>query len=316
MRLLFITRSLLIYSFGVFTALALVHAFPSFVCAAPAPVSQNLLTRAAAVAAAEAASAAACAANPPAAEVIIPCAPPLPPVELPCATSPEAQPARHVFFDIGTNDGGSVANFLTGRGLLKTDTGTEAVAHKESGYKDRPLWHVIAVEANPKWAAGLHAQCARYLAGGVVASCKVLSAALGTADGNTTLYLDTPSGSLGASILKGSQSVKSTGYATPVRLLDVLSLFRDVFPLRPQDIATVKLEVEGVEYDVLNRAMANGLIALWDEFYVEWHSGSQFVLGGTPEGIKAEGTQRVLIEQIKQITVQPKGWNLEAKQWE
>ncbi len=67
----------------------------------------------------------------------------------------------------------------------------------------------------------------------------------------------------------------------------------------------------------MQRAIANGLVALWDELYVEWHAESGFVLGGTRAGEKAACTQKSLVEAFRTVAVtQPPGRFLEAKPWE
>ena len=241
--------------------------------------------------------------------------PPPPPVVLPCPGSADAQAPRSLFFDVGTNDGGSLVSFLLKRGLMRED-GAVPLVHMESGLRDRPKWHVVAVEANPRWAPILRAKCASYVAAGITASCEVVSAALTTFDGNATLHFDTPGGSLGASILAESNSVRSKGLSAQVPAMDVLTLFKQL-PPRRQDNCVVKVDIEGAEYDVLQRAIANGLVALWDELYVEWHAKSGFVLGGTRAGEKAACTQKSLVEAFRTVAVtHPPGWYLEAKPWE
>jgi FkbM family methyltransferase len=273
--------ALLIFTAGAFAALLLVALVPATLGLSHAPPPPRAGARGGA-ACAPCEAAPACPSPPP----------PPPPRVLPCAADPAAQPRRHVFFDIGTNDGSSIEQFLYGRGLLKADSGEAAERHRGVGLGERPQWHIIAVEANPRFAEPLRARCARYVAGGVAASCVVVAAALTTAEGNVTLSFDKPGGSLGSSIEAASRSVKAPAGAVAVRGMDVLTLFSEVFALRPQDFAIVKIDIEGSEYGVLNRAMVHGLCALWDEVRVEWHSRSEFVLGGTPEGLKAEATER------------------------
>jgi len=241
---------------------------------------------------------------------------------LPCAADPAAAPRRHVFFDIGTNDGSSVEQFLYKRGLLRADGAAGAERHTGVGLGERPQWHVVAVEANPRFVAPLRERCARYNAGGVTASCTVVAAALTTADGNVTLAFDKPGGSLGASIEGASRSVAAAAGGARVRAMDVVTLFTSVFALRAQDFSVVKIDIEGSEYAVLQRAMVHGLCALWDEVRVEWHSRSEFVFGGTPEGVKAEATERCGRGRARRwrwrrgARARPRwGWGARAARW-
>lgn len=78
------------------------------------------------------------------------------------------------------------------------------------------------------------------------------------------------------------------------------------------------MDIEGAEYDVLQRAIANGLVALWDELYVEWHAESGLSCAGRHRaGEKAACTQKSLVEAFRTVAVtHPPGWFLEAKSWE
>ena len=223
---------------------------------------------------------------------------------------------RFVFFDIGTNDAGSLVSFLLRRGRMKED-GYPPVLHTDAAaLQHRPQWHVVAVEANPRYSVPLQQKCDFYMSSGLTASCTVVPAAITTFDGNVTLHLDTLGGAQGASIRADSNSVKDRGMSTTVPAVDVLTLFSAVLPLRRQDYAVVKVDVEGEEYAVLQRALANGHVALWDELYVEWHANSQFVLGGTAAGLQAECTQRSLEEAFGSITTFPAGIQLRAQPWD
>ena len=198
---------------------------------------------------------------------------------------------RSWYFDLGVNDGGSVSQFLAARPERK--------------------WDVVMVEANPLLTDRLSALCATIVDTGAAASClPLLATALATFDG--------PEGALeifavehageathGASTVEKDANVRTGkgrfgnmgGQLLKTRALDVLTLFREVAPVRAQDHVVVKLDIEGSEYAVLSRALFHGVLALWDEFYVEWHDGNPFIFSAAASEAE-KGRRRVCLQEI------------------
>lgn len=45
----------------------------------------------------------------------------------------------------------------------------------------------------------------------------------------------------------------------------------------------VKIDIEGAEFPVIVRALLHGLVPLWDELSVEWHSRNPFIFANERE---------------------------------
>ncbi len=67
-----------------------------------------------------------------------------------------------------------------------------------------------------------------------------------------------------------SDSLSAVGKKVPIRLLDIISLFRAA-KVRTEDFVFVKMDIEGLEYDIVRRLLVTGLLSyLVDKIAVEW----------------------------------------------
>ena len=138
-------------------------------------------------------------------------------------------PSRAVYFDIGANNGKSITDFLAHRFDL--------------------LWDVVLLEASPVHTARLRALCADIVRSGRARSClPLVGTALTTYDGTVTFSFNEvvegearPDTELTGQGSLATGSNLPGGTATTTKALDVVTLFRSVFPLRSDDHVVVKM---------------------------------------------------------------------------
>lgn len=172
------------------------------------------------------------------------------------------QQPRNVYFDIGANNGDSILEFLAARSAL--------------------TWDVVLVEATPRFTAQLRELCARVTQRGAARSClPLVETALTTYDGFVNIFVEEQRKEKDASTIMASANVlQGAGAFFNATALDVLTLFRKVFPVRGTDNVVVKVDIEGAEFPVFKRAIFHGLLPLWDEVFTEWHDNNVFIFGG------------------------------------
>ena len=67
-----------------------------------------------------------------------------------------------------------------------------------------------------------------------------------------------------------SDRLSAVGKKVPIRLLDIVTLFRAA-KVRSEDFVFLKMDIEGLEYDIVRRLLVTGLLDhLVDKIAVEW----------------------------------------------
>lgn len=134
--------------------------------------------------------------------------------------------------------------------------------------KQRPDFDVIAFEPN----ARLHPAIDRLRQRHPGRSIEFHPEAVWTHDGEIDFYLDQQDAGCGSTLLQGKVSGK-IDYAAPVhvRSIDFAAFIVDRF--RPEDYVVLKMDIEGAEYDVLERMLERGAMARLRELWVEFHQG-------------------------------------------
>lgn len=206
---------------------------------------------------------------------------------------------RLVYIDLGANDGQSVTSFLQIRHsdnveISNTDGSKLQKKHFRIGnpqlyrqlgigkefYEDNKNWEIVAVEANKHYSRQLKLQKRNLLTNNTVKSYTLHSnIAIGTFDGNITFLLDTHKGpgSAGSSVMNESYSVSSNNTRI-VKCLDIVTLLHSLH-LDKQDFVILKIDVEGMEYDLAKHLIITGAIRYIGRVAVEWHHNSYFVFG-------------------------------------
>lgn len=123
-------------------------------------------------------------------------------------------------------------------------------------------------------------------------------AAAGTADGETKLFLHKDAtgwmsrlfgnrnAAEGHSTMAGKSNVDPGSFET-VPVINLSRFLRE--SVRPEDDVTLKVDIEGAEYDLLEKLLDDGTISLVDKLYCEWHRHKVPI---------AEGRQEALIERL------------------
>ena len=122
-------------------------------------------------------------------------------------------------------------------------------------------------------------------------------------DGEMPLYLSDVSGQLGSTMVRG----KITGHVNynnslMVKTLDFSKWLFDAVKI--DDKVLVKMNIEGSEYDVLEKMMRDETIRLVDELYLATH-------GGKIDGRSIEG-DKDLVEEIETYGVKVIPWAIKG----
>ena len=86
--------------------------------------------------------------------------------------------------------------------------------------------------------------------------------------GEANLYQGVEYGKLGGSLLESKSNI-DTSSSTTVQCMDFSEFLREHFS--PEDHVILKIDIEGGEYELLEKLLENGAISLVTELYVEWH---------------------------------------------
>ena len=185
---------------------------------------------------------------------------------------------RYIYIDIGTNDGTSIQSFVRGiYGGLSTD-GSQVI---KGGWKhvlegcnfqnNTVLWHIVAVEANPRYTNQIQQLKTDLLQKKAIHSMSLYTGvAISTYNGHIDLILDGTGnfpGDAGASTMKESKS--AVGRHVQVQALDILTLFKREQITR-RDFVVVKVDIEGGEYAVVRKILLFNLWQYIDRLAVEW----------------------------------------------
>jgi FkbM family methyltransferase len=191
-----------------------------------------------------------------------------------------------VFLDLGTHYGQGLRHFIQRFGIDST-------------------WKVHTFEANPL----VHQQFTDKF---LVQTPYVVShhAAVSTYDGTITFNVETPPGEgdtgMGSSIIsldswdpwKNNTSNRFFQRSVTVPCIDLSSFIQQNFST--DDYILIKMDIEGAEYDILERMYASGTLDMVSHLSVEWHS--TFFIDQTP--IKEREDKLVTILRQKGIALE------------
>jgi len=169
---------------------------------------------------------------------------------------------RSVYFDLGANNGDSITTFLR-------------------EHPPAEKWDVVLIEANPIFTTQLIELCA---SSGARSCLPLVETALTTYDGYVDIFIDETRLEHDASTIEAKAFVADESKRAGVfnaTALDVLTLFTSTFAVHEEDFVAVKIDIEGSEFPVVTRAIARGLLPLWDTLNVEWHDSNPFIFGRT-----------------------------------
>lgn len=147
---------------------------------------------------------------------------------------------RYIFVDGGAHTGETIANF------------------EKSNLYSKHLWEIFSFEANPNLIPHFPKK----------PNLIVLNKAIWIHDEGVNFYLGKDR--LGSSILKHKKTGELSRIPTRVESVDFGQWLRRNFKLK--DFIIVKLDIEGAEYEVLDKMLLDGSIKYVDALYVEFHN--------------------------------------------
>ena len=172
---------------------------------------------------------------------------------------------RHVFFDLGTNNGDSVKYFI--------DTANRSNKELLKGYGsfNEISWEIYAVEANPyfnQMLGDLKKYCEKL---GHTINLMTETAAW-TKNEKLVFYLDTINAGYnywGSSLIKEHPDVINSGFKNvTVNGIDISELLKKY---NADDEIIMKIDIEGTEFDLLLHLIKEGTLHLVDIIAVEFH---------------------------------------------
>jgi FkbM family methyltransferase len=99
-------------------------------------------------------------------------------------------------------------------------------------------------------------------------SIELFEAAASIDDGEATFYPGTTYGPIGSS-LRGDKSDVDVDNGRRVRTVDFARFLSE--NVAADDRVSLKLDIEGAEYDLLRHMLDSGVLSLVDELFCEWH---------------------------------------------
>jgi FkbM family methyltransferase len=150
------------------------------------------------------------------------------------------------------------------------DLGAHVGSASESFGMSHPEYELIAIEPNIELIPSIHTMSKR-----LRRPLAVIWAAAWTRDGTINLFKSEHD--VASTVVPGKQEYTAIGwsqidYSAPhvVPSLDLSTwLFRN---LRRSDHVVIKMDIEGAEYDVLEKLLVDGSISLVSELMCEWHA--------------------------------------------
>ena len=177
------------------------------------------------------------------------------------------QKIKHVFFDLGTNNGDSVKFFVDKS--ERKHNGYEVL--KGYGALNNKTWEIYAIEANPffnKILLDTKTYCERL---GHTVNLLTETAAW-TKNEKLVFYLDTVNVNVnywGSSLFKQHPDVVSSGLKNAtVDGIDISELLKKY---THDDEIVMKIDIEGAEYDLLLHLIKDGTLHLVDIIAIEYH---------------------------------------------
>ena len=147
-----------------------------------------------------------------------------------------------VYYDLGGFIGQTTANFMSANNPKR----------------------VTAFEPNPAAIKGAHWDYVRSHGG------KVLNNAVGTQDGEVDFYLDSTK-DISQSCTATPDKVSSANDQDPVKVESVDFPAYIAKRVKPNDYTVIKMDIEGGEYDILNKMIKADTLGAVDELRIEWH---------------------------------------------
>jgi FkbM family methyltransferase len=158
---------------------------------------------------------------------------------------------------------------MTAPRSVRIDCGANRGIVLDAAATQLPHFEHIAYEANPRLIPALMAVRARHPS----VSISIHHAAVWTADGAIDFFLtdDAHDPNHEGSTLARGKSTGAVNYAAPVRVPSI-DLDRTLRQFTPADTVILKMDIEGAEYDVLERLLDTGSINRLSALLVETHA--------------------------------------------
>jgi FkbM family methyltransferase len=211
---------------------------------------------------------------------------------------------RNVFFDLGANKGDSLNSFVYGKEAAQ---GGDSLKGKGA----QGEWDLWAFEGNSYFNKQLREleqelKLIKLPNGNPKYNVVMKTEAVANAyDGKAEFYVDRVNEKhdfWGSSLMKEHRdAIASQHYKVQVDSYDIARLIRENYT--KDDYVIVKADVEGAEYDLIARFLANGAAELIDVLAIEFHP-----LGGTPKLMENKCLENAMIWILQKAGVRVTEW--------
>jgi len=198
---------------------------------------------------------------------------------------------RKIFIDLGANDGASVSFFINPPSQTPNANGGGRNGAKTysilRGFGSDGTWEVIVIEANADMRLRLGYLKTEALRKGLVKKFTLYnSTAIATDTGYVDFYYETaqhePLGNnyRGATIMHDMSKTRGTK-PRKIPALALVDMF-DAHNIKSEDLVVVKMDVEGLEFELLRHFLLHSLHWRTDYLAIEWHDTNSLVYGYGP----------------------------------
>jgi len=190
---------------------------------------------------------------------------------------------RKIYMDFGANNGESIISVMKShtRGQTVENPSNNRASDGSGDAKDfmksnssvltsYDNWEIYAFEPNNNYENTLEKVKKQLLNLNNTKACHIFcSTAIGVYNGVGDFILDSPSGAGDAGSTLKSESRSAVGKKISVEVIDVVTFF-ETERIAEEDYVVVKVDIEGMEYELIRRMILYNVLRLVDKIAVEW----------------------------------------------
>jgi len=190
---------------------------------------------------------------------------------------------RKIFMDFGANNGQSIVSFMKSHanvGIIDNPSNNQAqdgsgrsndfMKSNSSLLASYENWEVYAIEPNTKYEISLEEVKKQVMSLNNTKAFHIFcNTAIGVYNGVGEFILDTTEGTGEAGSTLKSESRSAVGKKIPVEVIDVVTFF-ETERITEEDYVAVKVDIEGMEYELIRRMILYNTLRLVDKIAVEW----------------------------------------------
>jgi len=190
---------------------------------------------------------------------------------------------RKIYMDFGANNGQSIVSFMKSHanvGIIDNPSNNQAqdgsgrsndfMKSNSSLLASYENWEVYAIEPNTKYEISLEEVKKQVMSLNNTKAFHIFcNTAIGVYNGVGEFIHDSSEGTGDAGSTLKSESRSAVGKKIPVEVIDVVTFF-ETERITEEDYVAVKVDIEGMEYELIRRMILYNTLRLVDKIAVEW----------------------------------------------